>query len=126
MTYKEIIAACGLICESCDIRRIPFDSEAAGRMVKWFRTQGWIEENEGIEEIISRKMYCKGCRGDRSVHWSPECPILICCVDEKGYEGCHECSDFPCEKLEEQAEQGEKYREALDRLRIMKVQKPEK
>jgi hypothetical protein len=76
MTCKEMIAVCGLDCEPCDIRRVPFDSEATERIVKWFRAQGWIKENEGIEEIISRKMYCKGCHGDRSVHWSPECPIL--------------------------------------------------
>ncbi|MGC1122137.1 MAG: DUF3795 domain-containing protein [Candidatus Methanofastidiosia archaeon] len=73
MTCKEMIAVCGLDCEPCDIRRVPFDSEAAERIAKWFRTQGWIKENEGIGEVISRKMYCKGCRGDRLVHWSPEC-----------------------------------------------------
>ncbi|MBU7013481.1 MAG: DUF3795 domain-containing protein [Theionarchaea archaeon] len=120
MTCEEMIAVCGLDCEVCDIRRIPFDSEAAERIVKWFQTQGLIGENEGTEEIISRNMYCKGCRGDRSVHWSPECPILVCCIDKKGYEGCHECDDFPCGNLEKQAEQGGQYREALDRLRTMR------
>ena len=93
------IAACGLDCGTCDIRLAPTDSQAARRLVAWFQEMGWLEEQEGIAEAVERGMYCKGCRGDRSTHWSADCWILHCCVDERGLAFCHECARFPCERL---------------------------
>jgi hypothetical protein len=118
-----MIAVCGLECGPCDIRRAPSDPEAAKRIVAWFRKEGWLEEHEGIAEVIKRGMYCKGCRGDRSVHWSPDCEILNCCVDKKGYEFCFECDVFPCEQLSERAKQDAHYGNALARLKQMKEEK---
>lgn len=122
---KEMIAVCGLDCGYCDIRRAPTDPEAAERIVAWFRKEGWLKENEGINEVVKRSMYCKGCRGDRSVHWSPDCWILKCCVDEKGHEFCFECSTFPCERLMERAEKSDHYDQALGRLKQMKEENEE-
>lgn len=116
---KEMIAVCGLNCESCDIRRAPEDPEAAQRIVAWFKKEGWLKEDEGINEVVARSMYCKGCRGDRAVHWSPDCSILQCCID-KGHQFCCECSNFPCDQLISWADQDEGYREALHRLKSMK------
>jgi hypothetical protein len=89
------IAVCGLDCSGCDICRVPSDAAAAQRVVDWFRDQGWLAQDEGVTEIIQRAMYCKGCRGDRSVHWSPDCWILRCCVDEKGLEFCYQSEESP-------------------------------
>lgn len=119
-TQEWLVAVCGLDCGSCDIRLVPTDPEAAGRVVAWFRDMGWLEENEGVAEIIKRSMYCKGCRGDRSVHWSADCWILNCCVDEKGLSFCYECDDFPCEQLIEWGNQSANYGEALGRLQAMR------
>ena len=116
----EMIAVCGLDCGLCDIRKAPSDPEAAKRIVAWFRKEGWLKDNEGIKEVIERRMYCTGCRGDRSVHWSPDCWILKCCVDEKKDEFCYECNVFPCERLSERAKQNKHYGQAIDRLRQMK------
>ena len=113
----EMIAVCGLDCGSCDIRKAPHDLEAAQRIVAWFKKEGWLKENEGINKVIERHMYCKGCRGDRSVHWSPDCWILKCCVDNKGHEFCYECSTFPCEQLSKWAKQSDHYGRAFDRLK---------
>jgi len=115
----EMIAVCGLDCGLCDIRKAPSDPEAAKRIVAWFRKEGWLKDNEGIKEVIERRMYCTGCRGDRSVHWSPDCWILKCCVDEKKDEFCYECNVFPCERLSERAKQNKHYGQAIDRLRQM-------
>lgn len=114
-----MIAVCGLDCSVCDIRRVPIDSAAAQRVVSWFRDQGWLAQDEGVNEIIQRSMYCKGCRGDRFVHWSPDCWILRCCVDEKGLDFCSECEEFPCLRLREWARSG-KYAQALQRLYAMR------
>jgi len=113
----EMMAVCGLDCGTCDIRLVPTNPEVAQRVVAWFHQMGWLEEDEGIVEIIERGMYCQGCREDRSVHWSPDCPLLICCVDEKGLEHCAQCEDFACEKLEAFAEESKSHQEAVEQLR---------
>jgi len=61
-----------------------------------------------------------GCHGDRSLHWSPDCWILQCCVDEKGLRYCYECHVFPCERLREWAGQNEGYAQALERSQRMR------
>jgi hypothetical protein len=111
------MGVCGLDCASCEIRRLPFDAEAAARTVAWFHREGWLKESEGVEEALARSMYCKGCRGDRSRHWSTDCWILQCCVDRKRLRSCAECGDFPCPRMIEWSTQDSAYSSALDALR---------
>ena len=99
--YEEMLAACGLDCGPCPIRLIPIDKEAAEGAISWFKEMGWLKENEGIAEAIEKKMYCTGCQGDRSIHWSDNCQIMLCCVDDKHKQHCGQCSELlTCEKLE--------------------------
>jgi hypothetical protein len=119
-TSKQMIAVCGLDCGSCDIRRVPTDPEAAQRVVAWFKEMGWLEKDEGVSEVIQRSMYCTGCRGDRSVHWSSDCWILQCCVDDRGLTFCYDCDAFPCERLNDWAQQSARYTRALNRLQHMR------
>jgi hypothetical protein len=113
-----MMAACGLDCGACDIRRAPTDPEAAQRIVAWFHKMEWLEADEGIAEIIERGMVCQGCRGDRSLHWSPDCPLLICCVDKKHLEHCARCDEFVCAKLQAFASDGlQRRRDAVERLK---------
>lgn len=112
-----MMAPCGLDCGSCVIRLAPADPEAAKVVVDWFREEGWLAEDEGMAEVIERKMYCTGCLGDRNTHWSADCWILACCVDQRGLSNCSECEAFPCDRLIEWAGQCEGYRDALARLR---------
>jgi hypothetical protein len=100
---------------------VPFDPGAAQRVVDWFREKGWIGPQEGAVQIIERSMYCKGCPGDRSIHWSPDCPILKCCVDERKLRHCSECEEFPCSRLNEWAGKDPKYSAALKRLTEMRA-----
>jgi hypothetical protein len=116
---KRMIAACGLDCTDCDIRLVPSDAIAAARIVSWFKEKGWLEKGEGVPEIIERSMYCQGCHGDRAVHWSADCWILQCCVDEKGLRHCFQCDAFPCGRLEEWSKGNQSYTAALNRLREM-------
>lgn len=121
---KQMIAPCGLDCGPCPIRLIPIDSEAAEKAIDWFKQMGWLQEEEGAEEAIERKMYCKGCRSDRKdVHWSSDCFILQCCVYEKNLEFCYECDDFPCNRLLERAKENDQYQKALEKLKRMKEEK---
>ena len=97
----EMLAACGLDCGPCPIRRIPLDADATEQMIGWFREMGWLEESEGVAEAIERGMYCRGCQGDRATHWSGNCEILLCCVDERDQQHCGQCAELmSCEKLD--------------------------
>ena len=111
------LAACGLVCSECDLRNMLNNIEAAERSIAWFKSKGWLEEDDDLSEAIKRKMFCTGCLGDKETHWSPDCGILKCCVEEKNLNSCSFCSDFPCEKLEFRAESNERYIEALERLK---------
>jgi hypothetical protein len=116
---RDMIAACGLDCEACEIRRVPFDPQAAESVVAWFKSQGWLAESEGVSQVLERSMYCTGCQGDRSLHWSADCWILQCCVDERKLRHCSECELFACDRLVDWASQNEGYTAALARLRQM-------
>ena len=42
---------------------------------------------------------CPGCAGPRFFDKHPTCAFITCCVKDKGFEVCSECSDFPCAKF---------------------------
>lgn len=124
---KEIISPCGLDCEPCPIRRLPFDEAASKDVLDWYTRQDWLKKGEGREEAIERGMYCKGCRSDRNeVHWSPDCFILECCIDKKNLNFCYECKEFPCDQLIKWSKEAEHHQEALEHLKRMKLEKPNK
>jgi hypothetical protein len=117
----SMITPCGLDCSQCAIRQIPIDAKQAKEVIVWFKDMGWLKQEEGIKEAIEKKMYCKGCRSDRTdVHWTPDCFILECCIDKKGLEFCYECNEFPCKRLLEWSEQGSRYKNALKNLTNIK------
>ena len=120
MTKPEMISVCGLDCGSCSIRRLPFDEDAAAEAIAWYKKQGWLKEKEGLAEAVERSMYCCGCHGDRSIHWSADCWILQCCVDEKHLKHCSECDTFPCDRLVDWSKTDESYGKALVRLQTMR------
>jgi len=120
MTDDTMMAVCGLLCGSCEIRRMLFDDKAAKVTIDWYREMGWLKENEGVKEALEKNMICTGCHGDRTTHWSADCWILQCCVDEKKLQHCHECTDFPCDRLVDWSKQNDGYREAFQRLTALK------
>ena len=89
----------------------------------WFKSQGWLKEDEGVSEALTRSMFRNGCLGDRAVHWSADCWILECCVDGKGLESCSSCESFPCESLMTWSQQNASYGQALERLRAIRSQR---
>ena len=75
-----------------------------------------------MTQVIERKMYCTGCLGDRATHWSSDCWILACCVDQRGRSNCSECELFACDRLVDWARQNERYIAALARLRELRAE----
>ncbi len=117
MDAASMMAACGLECLTCRLRLAPTDPAAAQSVLAWFRHQGWIAEGEGMAQVMERRMYCTGCHGSRDTHWSADCWILACCVDQREHVHCAQCEEFPCGRLVEWAQGNESYAAALARLR---------
>jgi len=107
---SEMIAVCGLECHKCDILKATDDKKIAQETADWFKRE--LNQDVKLEDVR-----CAGCREDRARHWSADCWILQCCVDQKGLEYCHQCDEFPCGKLAEWSKTNKRYGEALDRLR---------
>ncbi len=112
-----VVACCGLKCGECDLKNMLVNEEAAERTVGWFREKGWLSDTEGLDDVFQKGMYCTGCLGDRTTHWSPNCEILVCCADNKKLANCSQCTVFPCELLTKRAENNERYRKALEKLK---------
>ncbi len=115
-----MMGACGLACDTCELRTYPANPEAAQTVLSWFRSQGWLAEGEGLCKALSRGMVCTGCHGSRETHWSADCWILQCAVDTHGLADCSACAAFPCERLVTWAGTDESYGRALERLRALR------
>jgi len=112
MAWEEI-ACCGLNCTECEIFRASSDPALAERISREFKE----ERNLDIKPEVIR---CPGCHGDRSLHWSSDCEILQCCVDERGLENCSQCPDFPCSMIEKWAKGGPRYQRAFELLKSLR------
>lgn len=122
MEKPAMMAACGLDCGACSIRRFPFDEKAAAEALPWYRQMGWLKDDEGVAEAVEKKLVCNGCHGDRTAHWSADCWILQCCVDGKGLKHCSDCAAFPCPKLVEWSKSDVSYGKAFARLEGIRAQ----
>jgi hypothetical protein len=120
MASNDMMAACGLDCGTCSIRRFPFDEKAASEAIPWYRKMGWLGEDEGVAEAVAKKLLCHGCHGDRAAHWSADCWILLCCVDQKDLRNCSECETFPCDRLVEWSKTDDSYTKAFARLQSLR------
>ncbi len=88
MVNRELLAPCGLYCGACGAyiaTRDDNDRLRAG-MAKVFGC--------APEEID-----CQGCQSEVRYAHCQTCAIRAC-AGEKGFEGCYQCGDFPCEHIE--------------------------
>lgn len=88
---KELIACCGLDCESCDARIATVGNDDGLRE----RTaQKWSAMNNA-PEITAATINCMGCRADgvKFAYCSDMCEIRKC-VRGKGFDTCAECKEL--------------------------------
>lgn len=112
MQRNGLIAICGLNCGDCDIYQAGNEPELARRISDWYK-------RERKRDVPLAAIRCFGCIGDRTQHWSKDCEILKCAMEQRGLLSCSECSEFPCDRLTKWASRNEKYREGLARLSVM-------
>lgn len=88
---KQLIACCGLDCESCDARiaTVQDDKELRERIA-----QKWSEMNN-TSEITPETINCMGCRADgvKFAYCSDYCEIRKCVVG-KGFNTCGDCKEL--------------------------------
>ncbi len=88
---KQLIACCGLDCESCDARiaTVGNDPELREKTAR-----KWSEMNNA-PEITADTIHCMGCRADgvKFAYCSDYCEIRKCVV-EKGLDTCGDCKEM--------------------------------
>jgi len=87
---KELIACCGIDCESCDARIATITNDNALREETAKKWSSMFKSSDIMAETIN----CMGCRtqGVKIGHWN-DCEIQKC-VHEKGYQTCGDCTEL--------------------------------
>ena len=86
---ERLLAPCGLYCGVCAVLIVHRDNNEK------FKEK--LTKVYGLESVDD--IHCKGCLSDDRIIFCDVCQIRDC-VQEKGYEGCHQCDDWPCEHIE--------------------------
>jgi hypothetical protein len=88
---KELIACCGLDCESCDARIATVENN---NKLREKTAQKWSVMNNS-PEITAATINCMGCRteGVKFAYCSNHCEIRKC-VSEKGFNTCGDCKEL--------------------------------
>ncbi len=84
---SELIPPCGLYCGVCGILIAHRDNN-----------QKFKEVLGGFYGVAPDEIRCRGCMSDETFVYCRICPIKACAGD-RGYVGCHQCNDFPCEHI---------------------------
>jgi predicted RNA-binding Zn-ribbon protein involved in translation (DUF1610 family) len=89
---RDLLAPCGLYCGVCGIMIADRDDNQK------FKERLCTVYNVGVEEIK-----CTGCMSDDTESkflYCRVCPIRECVI-ARGYEGCHQCDDWPCKAIDD-------------------------
>jgi len=98
---SDFVSPCGLYCGVCAIHIAHRDNL---RKLK----EGLVNVYKGkvpgkgtlpnCENLSAEDIHCQGCLSDDRFIHCQQCPIRECTI-EKGYSGCHQCDEFPCEHI---------------------------
>ena len=85
---EALIMPCGDNCEYCPRHTAQTNEELQKAAELWHRL-GWTNKILSLEEIK-----CKGCSSHKTCSFG-----LIECLNERNFQKCNECFEFPCEKI---------------------------
>jgi predicted RNA-binding Zn-ribbon protein involved in translation (DUF1610 family) len=86
--HQEWLAPCGLYCGVCGIMIAHRDNN-----------QKFKERLSTVYNLKPEEICCEGCLSSEPFEYCRICPIKTC-VRDRNLEGCHQCSDFPCQFVE--------------------------
>jgi predicted RNA-binding Zn-ribbon protein involved in translation (DUF1610 family) len=89
---NKFLAHCGLYCGVCGVFYATRDNNDnfLERLLAMYQ-----EKIPNLDGVSIDDLKCDGCLSDRISLFCRSCAIKTC-TREKGYDGCHECDDFPC------------------------------
>jgi len=98
----NFIAPCGLYCGVCAIHMAGRDNNTKfqERLVNLYK--GGVDGKGTLpnsQSLTIADMKCGGCLSDDTFMHCQQCAIRDC-VKEKGYSGCHQCAEFPCQHID--------------------------
>ncbi|MCP4348705.1 MAG: DUF3795 domain-containing protein [Desulfobacterales bacterium] len=86
---KELLAPCSMYCGVCGIYMASRDNN-----------QKLKDKLANAYSVTPEQVACKGCLSDERFVYCQACDIRTC-VMEKGYDGCHQCEEFPCKIIDD-------------------------
>lgn len=93
----ELIAPCGLYCGVC---RIHHATQEDDRTLLARLARIYARRLPQLASASPDELLCDGCQSPRRFIFCQECSIREC-TQQRGFEGCHECPDFPCPFIHE-------------------------
>jgi hypothetical protein len=84
----EYLSPCGMYCSVCSVRAADRDRDLQLKehLALFFGTS---PEN----------IACEGCRSGKTFEMMVKTCSIRTCAQDKGWTGCHECPDFPCDHI---------------------------
>ncbi|MCP4108523.1 MAG: DUF3795 domain-containing protein [Desulfobacteraceae bacterium] len=86
---KELLAPCSMYCGVCGIYMASRDNN-----------QKLKDKLANAYSVTPEQVACKGCLSDQRFVYCQACGIRTCAM-EKGYDGCHQCEEFPCKIIDD-------------------------
>jgi hypothetical protein len=96
---SDLHGRCGVYCGACRIYCATRDKDQKF-IEKFIKKLIGGYEGMGLEKISEEDVQCEGCRSENVSIVCRTCSVRDC-TQEKGYSGCHECDDFPCQFIKE-------------------------
>ena len=98
----NFIAPCGLYCGVCAIHMAGRDNNTKfqARLVNLYK--GGVSGKGTLpnsDSLTVADIKCGGCLSDDTFMHCKQCAIRDC-TKGKGYSGCHQCADFPCQHID--------------------------
>ena len=90
---EKFLSPCGLYCGVCSVYYATRDNNPKflEKLLNFYQNA-----MPGLENLTIKDLECEGCLSDNISFFCQVCSIKDC-NKKKGYSGCHECDDFPCQ-----------------------------
>lgn len=98
----EFLSPCGLYCGVCAIYLAHRDNNEKFKQILLGLYQGDVPGKGTLpnsEQLTKDDIRCCGCLSDDQFMHCKQCDIRNC-TKERGYAGCHQCDEFPCQHID--------------------------
>lgn len=107
---KNMLAYCGLYCEQCSFK-VAYDTQDMKHLEHYPKSDEWSQK-------VLRECNCDGCKSDNCL--CGDCTMQPCAVG-KNLDTCADCDSFPCEYIDEFANDGiPHHKEAIENLHYIR------